>query len=79
MPFKKLIFRGTFRKIPEGWYPQTMSKFLFLKSLITSIKTKTSAEAVQETDFWGFTWGGTQSTFKHLTIKYLQITKTLKL
>ena len=41
-----------------GRYPQTTSKHLYLKYLLTAKNTGTLARAIQKIGFWGSIWKG---------------------
>ena len=79
--FKKLIFGGSISGVPGGWLPQTMSKYLSVKYLLISKKSRTLDWAVQKIDFWvihlGESRGGwlPQTMSKYLSVKYLLISK----
>ena len=57
MLFEKLIFEG----VPAGgWYPQIMSKYIFICDISTDIKKNWHpiASAIKKIDFWGPILGG---------------------
>ena len=55
---KNWFLGGPFGGSPGGWHPQTMSKYLSVKYLLISKKSRTLPWAVQKTDFWGVHLGG---------------------
>ena len=62
-----------------------ISKYLFLKHLLISIKTRAIAQAIQKNNFWRFILGFPgamvaypQSMFKYISVKYELISKKLE-
>ena len=80
---KNWFLGGPFGGSPGKWHPQTMSKYLSVKYLLISKKSRTLAWAVQKIDFkvvhLGVPGGGGgwhhQTMSKYLSVKYLLISK----
>ena len=75
---KTWFLGGPFGGVPGRWHPQTMSKYLSVKYLLISKKSRTLPWAIQKIDFWGVHLGGwhPQTMSKYLTGTYLLISKT---